>query len=135
MYSCFLQKTQLIFTHRDDTQAIHVYKGYVSQSLIDRFDHPNQPPTTCSTSPLIKLQHIRVPYMPKKSFRRRLLNALSVSCTIMDEDECFIRPKRKTSYEYDITDPKRQRRESPQREGSQSPPQNWGAYHSMWSDL
>ncbi|TRX93143.1 hypothetical protein FHL15_006011 [Xylaria flabelliformis] len=77
-------KTQLIFTHRDDTEAIHVYRGYVSQSLIERFDHPNQPPTACSTSHLIELQHIRVPCRPQKSFRRRLLNALSIQ---NDNDE------------------------------------------------
>ncbi|KAI1737331.1 hypothetical protein F4680DRAFT_468291 [Xylaria scruposa] len=112
-------KTQLIFTHRNDTQAIHVYKACVSQSLLERFKHPNKPPTTCSASSLIKLRHIRVPYEPQKCFRRRILNELSLTCTIMGEDECFICPKRKHSPVSDLTDPKRQRQESPQRESPQ----------------
>ncbi|KAI0555451.1 hypothetical protein F4679DRAFT_523854 [Xylaria curta] len=123
-------KTQLIFTHRDDTQAIHVYKACVSQSLLERFKRPNQPPTTCSASSLIKLRHIRVPYEPQTSFRCRILNALSLRSTIMDEDECFIRPKRKDSPVCDLIDPKRRRRESPQREGSRTPLQDLDLNHS-----
>ncbi|KAI0530240.1 hypothetical protein GGR58DRAFT_518630 [Xylaria digitata] len=78
--------TQLLFTHRDDQQDIHVYTALISRALLDRFRYPNQPPATTAADiqnhfmdPLIRLDHRRVPYEPRVTFRQRLLAAVSIT--------------------------------------------------------
>ncbi|KAI0103682.1 hypothetical protein GGR51DRAFT_561613 [Nemania sp. FL0031] len=74
--------TRLLFTHRDEKKYIHVYTAHISHALLDRFRHPNQPPATPSTDPLIQLDHRRIPYEPKNTFRQRLLAAVSVTAIV-----------------------------------------------------
>ncbi|KAI1123386.1 hypothetical protein F5Y10DRAFT_251879 [Nemania abortiva] len=109
-------KTRLIYTHRDDHQHADVYTARVSRPLLDRFRHPNRPPTTypCShTIPsLIKLQHTRVSYEPYDTFQRRILAAVSISATTMPLKiyrHPINRLKRKVLGGDDARDPKRQR--------------------------
>ncbi|KAI0966456.1 hypothetical protein F4678DRAFT_295888 [Xylaria arbuscula] len=79
-------QTQLLFTHRDDQQNIHVYTAHISRALLDRFRYPNQPPAIPTDDiknhfmdPLIRLDHRRVPYEPYATFRQRLLAAVSIT--------------------------------------------------------
>ncbi|KAF2962688.1 hypothetical protein GQX73_g10884 [Xylaria multiplex] len=78
--------TRLLFTNRDDGQNMHVYTAYISHALLDRFRHPNQPPTA-TTQPLLRLDHRRVPYEPQATFRGRLLAAISVTAIIEPNPE------------------------------------------------
>ncbi|KAI1146366.1 hypothetical protein F4825DRAFT_466598 [Nemania diffusa] len=73
--------TRLLFTHRDDSQDMHVYTAHISHSLLERFQFPNQPPTA-TTQPLIRLHHCRVPYVPHTTFRQRLLAAVFVTAIV-----------------------------------------------------
>ncbi|KAJ8129894.1 hypothetical protein O1611_g3737 [Lasiodiplodia mahajangana] len=106
-------KTRLIFTHRDDDQHIHVYTARVSQRLLERLRHPNQPPTndaSAHTTPsLVKLQHTCVPYQPYDTFQHRILAAVSVTATIVHSKDAPPCRKRKASNTDDAIDPKRQR--------------------------
>ncbi|KAF2968662.1 hypothetical protein GQX73_g4926 [Xylaria multiplex] len=74
--------TRLLFTHRDEKKYIHVYTAHISHALLDRFRHPNQPPATPSTDPLIRLDHRRIPYQPQNTFRQRLLAAVSITAVV-----------------------------------------------------
>ncbi|KAI0411731.1 hypothetical protein F5X98DRAFT_35776 [Xylaria grammica] len=74
--------TRLLFTHRDEKKYIHVYTAHISHALLDRFRHPNQPPETPSTDPLIRLDHRRVAYEPPNTFRQRLLAAVSITAVV-----------------------------------------------------
>ncbi|KAI0405961.1 hypothetical protein F4802DRAFT_560096 [Xylaria palmicola] len=73
---------RLLFTHRDEKKYIHVYTAHISHALLDRFRHPNQPPATPSTDPLIRLDHRRIPYEPQNTFRQRLLAAVSITAVV-----------------------------------------------------
>lgn len=110
-------QTQLLFTHRDDDEDMHVYTARVSQPLLERFRHPNQRSTTCAcshtTPSLIKLQHMRVPYKPNDTFRCRILAAVSVTATTMHKDDYSGCRKQKSSHAWDVIDLKRRRREGP----------------------
>ncbi|KAK5637244.1 hypothetical protein RRF57_012956 [Xylaria bambusicola] len=86
--------TQLLFTHRNDQQNIHVYTAHISHALLDRFRYPNQPPATAMDhignhfmDPIIRLNHHRVPYEPQVTFRQRLLAAVSITPIIMPNAE------------------------------------------------
>ncbi|KAI1272366.1 hypothetical protein F5Y07DRAFT_306080 [Xylaria sp. FL0933] len=109
--------TQLLFTHRDDSQDMHVYTAHISHALLDRFQYPNQPPTA-TTEPLMRLDHHRVPYEPQATFRHRLLAAVSVTGIVEpspEEDDPRCR-KRAASPHGEIVSPKRHRSSDYQRE-------------------
>ncbi|KAI0968570.1 hypothetical protein F4678DRAFT_481794 [Xylaria arbuscula] len=101
--------TRLLFTHRDDSQDMHVYTAHVSHALLDRFQYPNQPPAA-TTEPLIRLDHHRVPYEPQATFRHRLLAAVSVTAIVEPNPEEDPRcRKRALSLHGEIVSPKRRR--------------------------
>ncbi|TRX93310.1 hypothetical protein FHL15_005889 [Xylaria flabelliformis] len=111
-------KTQLLFTHRFDDDNIYIYTAHIGQPLLERFRHPCKPPTTNArpykTPYLIKLQHQLVPYKPFGTFAWRLLAALSITVTIMAEDNHIDgQKKRKRMQAHNETDPKRSRQETP----------------------
>ncbi|KAI0448266.1 hypothetical protein F5B21DRAFT_166556 [Xylaria acuta] len=115
--SVAMRPPQLIFTHRDDDQDMHVYTARVSQLLLERFRHPNRSPTACArshaTPSLIELQHMRVPYKPNDTFRRRILAAVSVTATTIHKSDYFSSRKRKSSHACNIKGLKRRRQEDP----------------------
>ncbi|KAJ8105781.1 hypothetical protein ONZ43_g7287 [Nemania bipapillata] len=74
--------TRLLYTHRDDGGYMHVYTAHISHALLDRFQHLNQPPATPSTDPLIRLDHRRIPFEPRDTFRQRLLAAVSMIAVV-----------------------------------------------------
>ncbi|KAI1366035.1 hypothetical protein F5Y08DRAFT_302441 [Xylaria arbuscula] len=94
--------TRLLFTHRDDSEDMHVYTAYISHPLLERFQSPNQPPTA-TTQPLIQLDHSRVPYVPHATFRQRLLAAVSVTAVVKPNLEMGPRCEKRTSPPHDET--------------------------------
>ncbi|KAI1125274.1 hypothetical protein F5Y10DRAFT_247548 [Nemania abortiva] len=102
--------TQLLFTHCDDDQGMHVYTAYISQHLLERFQYPNKYPLLTPEQrqeqeqqqqqqplpfSLFNLKHEYVPYTPSDSFRHRVLAAVSITATIMRDDDCSATNQRK----------------------------------------
>ncbi|KAI0196692.1 hypothetical protein EV127DRAFT_476749 [Xylaria flabelliformis] len=109
-------KTQLLFTHSFDDDNIYIYTAHIAQPLLERFRYPCKPPTTKvdKTPYLIKLQHQLVPYEPLGTFAWRLLAAVSITVTVMAEDNHIGGlKKRKRVQAHSETDSKRSRRETP----------------------
>ncbi|KAI1418991.1 hypothetical protein F5Y12DRAFT_350258 [Xylaria sp. FL1777] len=105
--------TRLLFTHRDDSQDMHVYTAHISHPLLERFQYPNQP-STATTQPLIRLDHCRVPYVPHATFRQRLLAAVSVTAIIESNPQVDPRhTKRALPLHGETVSPKRRRSENP----------------------